>query len=176
MDVELIRWPDDTSRLDWARRVGAPRLLLVAAGESPPVTPDPLEDWIRVPVDRADVRARAEVLSLRAAFDAAPPRLDDGVVRHRGRTVALSATESELMAVLLGHLGVVVARERLVAAAWPAGVSGRNTVDVAIGRLRRRLAAIGLLLKTVRSRGYLLEMPEEAGGMSETGQPTVRHT
>ncbi len=34
---------------------------------------------------------------------------------------------------------------------------GRNVLDVHIVRLRRRLAPLELVIRTVRSRGYLLE-------------------
>ena len=184
MDVELVRWPNDGSRLDRARRVGAPRLLLVEDGEVPPVTFDPLEDWIRVPAEPADVRARVEVLTMRARAGASQPRLEDRVLRHREQTIVLSEVEALLMAVLLDGLGAVVTRAELVAGAWPDGVSGRNTVDVAVGRLRRRLEPVGFRLRTVRSRGYLLELVppatgpevEPTAGLSESCQETVPRT
>jgi DNA-binding response OmpR family regulator len=41
---------------------------------------------------------------------------------------------------------------------WPEGTRARNTLDVHVVRLRRRLASVGLAIHTVRSRGYLLEL------------------
>ena len=42
-------------------------------------------------------------------------------------------------------------------AGWPKGAPGRNALDVHVLRLRRRLAPLGLAIRTVRVRGYLLE-------------------
>jgi DNA-binding response OmpR family regulator len=45
----------------------------------------------------------------------------------------------------------------LARAGWPDGAPGRNALDVHVLRLRRRVAPLGLAIRTVRSRGYLLE-------------------
>ena len=55
------------------------------------------------------------------------------------------------------HTGMIVSRDALARAGWPDGIPGRNVLDVHIVRLRRRLAPLGLVIRTVRSRGYLLE-------------------
>ena len=49
-----------------------------------------------------------------------------------------------------------------MAAGWPGGTPGRNALDVHVLRLRRRLEPVRLAIRTVRSRGYLLE-PAAAG-------------
>jgi DNA-binding response OmpR family regulator len=61
------------------------------------------------------------------------------------------------MAALLDRYGAVVSRDALARAGWPAGAPGRNALDVHMLRLRRRVEAVGLAIRTVRSRGYLLE-------------------
>ena len=48
-------------------------------------------------------------------------------------------------------------REVLSKHAWPEGAPTRNALDVHILRLRRRIAELGLEIRTVRSRGYLLQ-------------------
>jgi DNA-binding response OmpR family regulator len=58
------------------------------------------------------------------------------------------------------RFGAVVGREALARAGWPEGAPGRNALDVHVLRLRRRLVTVGLSIKTVRSRGYLLEAAE----------------
>jgi DNA-binding winged helix-turn-helix (wHTH) protein len=63
---------------------------------------------------------------------------------------------------MLERYGAVVSREALSRAGWPQGAPGRNALDVHVLRLRRRLAPIGLVIRTVRSRGYLLERAEPA--------------
>jgi DNA-binding response OmpR family regulator len=66
------------------------------------------------------------------------------------------------MASLLDRFGAVVSREQLAKTGWPRGAPGRNALDVHMLRLRRRIAPVGLAIKTVRSRGYLLEADSEA--------------
>jgi DNA-binding response OmpR family regulator len=51
----------------------------------------------------------------------------------------------------------VILRDDLTRAGWPVEAPGRNALDVHILRLRRRIDALGLSVRTVRSRGYLLE-------------------
>lgn len=136
-----------------------PRLLLVEDGLLPPEPADCLEDWVRVPASEVDVRARTAALSLRAAVHAmAVPDLDgDGVLRFGGDWVPLPPVEARLMRALLDRFGAVVSRDALARAGWPEGAPGRNALDVHMLRLRRRLEPLALAIRTVRSRGYLLE-------------------
>ena len=61
--------------------------------------------------------------------------------------------------------GTVVSRETLAKGVWPDGAPReRNVLDVHVARLRRLLSSIGLELKTVRRRGYLLLDREELVG------------
>jgi len=163
MDVVVLRWPSEERRLEGIRRAGRPRLLLVSDGQAPPVPEDPLEDWIRVPAPEADVRVRVETLRRRAAGRAPrPPELDgDGVVRHAGAWAPLPPVEARLAAALVHRFDAVVTRDALSKAGWPLGSPGRNALDVHMLRLRRRLAPLGLSIRTIRSRGYLLERAAE---------------
>ena len=159
MDVVLVRWPAEAERRDRLRDAGTPRLLLVEDGPPPPPE-DCIEDWIRVPADDDDVRARMEAVTARLTHHAATgtPDLDvDGVLRFAGAWVSLPPVEARLTAALVDRFGAVVGREALARAGWPDGAPGRNALDVHVLRLRRRLATVGLSIKTVRSRGYLLE-------------------
>ncbi len=98
---------------------------------------------------------------LRSGRHAVRPLLDeDGLLHHRDAWVSLSPVEQELAGVLLDRFGAVVTREMLADRAWPAGVPTRNALDVHVLRLRRRIAPIGLEIRTVRSRGYLMQSPE----------------
>jgi DNA-binding winged helix-turn-helix (wHTH) protein len=160
MDVVLVRWPGESERLSQLRQEGRPRLLLVDTDTPPPLTGDSLEDWIRVPAREADVRARIAVLSMRAGMNGGsgdPDLDDDGVLRFRGQWVGLPPVEARLTRALLERYGSVVSRETLTSSGWPGGAPGRNALDVHVLRLRRRLDPIGLAIRTVRSRGYLLE-------------------
>jgi DNA-binding winged helix-turn-helix (wHTH) protein len=166
MDVTLVRWPSEEGLRRGLSRDGRLRLLLVEEGVAPPPPEDCLEDWIRVPAEDVDVRWRViglEARCRRHGTTAGPrPSLADAVLRHGDAWVALPPIEARLAAVLVDRLGSVVSREALVRAGWQDGAPGRNALDVHVLRLRRRLAVLGLVLRTVRSRGYLLEVPGAA--------------
>jgi DNA-binding response OmpR family regulator len=160
MDVVLVRWPSDQAARDRLAGENVPRLLLVEGDVGPPAVDDDLEDWIRVPADEVDLHARVEALERRArARTAGVPELDDdGVLRVSGAWVPLPPVEARLTAALLDRYGAVVSREALARAGWPDGAPGRNALDVHVLRLRRRVGPLGLAIRTVRSRGYLLEL------------------
>jgi hypothetical protein len=56
--VALLRWPHDARERDRLTRQGMPRILLVGAGQPPPLPHDELEDWIRTPADEHDLFLR----------------------------------------------------------------------------------------------------------------------
>lgn len=159
MDVVLLRWPAEQARRSELQDAGRPRLLLLEDDAAPPVAADDLEDWIRVPAGDADLRARVDGLRRRveSRVSPAPDLDDDGVLRLNGQWVSLPPVEARLMAALLERYGAVVSREALARAGWPSGSPGRNALDVHMLRLRRRLGPLALAIRTVRSRGYLLE-------------------
>lgn len=159
MDVVLVRWPDDGDRRELLAAAGTPRLLLLRDGVEPPAAPDCLEDWIRVPADEHEVRCRVDALHRRAQHHQTDrPLLDEhGVLRYGGRWVSLPPVEARLTTAMLDRFGSVVSRDALSKAGWPTGTGGRNALDVHVLRLRRRLDSVGLAIRTVRARGYLLE-------------------
>lgn len=161
MEVALVRWPDEAEARETLRQAGQPRVLLLVGGSPPPTPVDDIEDWIRVPVSDADLRARVEWLNRRITptpVVAEVPVLDeDGLLHTDVGWASLPPVESRLTQALLDRFGAVVSRDALARAGWPQGAPGRNALDVHVLRLRRRLAPIGLAIRTVRSRGYLLE-------------------
>jgi hypothetical protein len=163
VDVVLVRWPAEGDRRDRLEVDRVPRLLLVDPGAPPPRVTDDYEDWVRMPADERDVRARVDVLMRRSALSL--PALDeDGVVRFNGEWVAVPPLEARIVGPLVDRFEAVVSRDAVTRAAWPEGAPGRNALDVHILRLRRRLEAVGLAIRTIRSRGFLLE------GASESSQ------
>lgn len=164
MDVVLVRWPEESRHLEDLRISKVARLLLVAPGAIIPESSDCLEDWVRLPADDADVRARAASLSVRAELHGAQSEIDDspviddhGLMHFRSAWVSLSPVEQRLAKALVDRFRAVVGRDSLSKRAWPEGVPKRNALDVHMLRLRRRIAPIGLEIRTVRSRGYLLQ-------------------
>jgi DNA-binding winged helix-turn-helix (wHTH) protein len=164
VEVVLVQWPAEQDRREELRRAGQPRLLLVERG-APPIPTDELEDWIRLPADDLDLRVRVEALRRRTDNDmgAVPLLDDDGVLRLGDRWVSLPPVEARLTHALLDRFGAVVSRESLARAGWPGGSPGRNALDVHVLRLRRRLSSLRLAIRTVRSRGYLLERSDNGG-------------
>ena len=169
MDAVLVRWPREAERRDRLVEESVPRLLLVEDGHPAPAPLDCLEDWVLVPSNEVEVRARLVGLAARSRFHTHElPELDgDGVLRYAARWVALPPVEARLTAALVDRFGAVVSRGALARSGWPQGAPRRNALDVHVVRLRRRLAPVGLAIRTVRSRGYLLEP-------SGTGQRAVR--
>jgi len=155
-------WPAEAPRLAELRERRIPRLLLVSDGEAdPPIPADCLEDWVVAQAPAWEVDARRRALIARAEQHAVRPQLDeDGLLHHRDAWVSLSPVEQSLAAMFIGRFGAVVTRDTLADRAWPAGVPTRNALDVHVLRLRRRIAPLGLEIRTVRSRGYLMQSRE----------------
>ncbi len=81
------------------------------------------------------------------------------LARTDGEEVALTPTEVELLAALIGRAGGVVERAELVRAGWADGAHVHdNTLDQYVVRLRRKLRALGTTsaITTVRGVGYRL--------------------
>jgi DNA-binding response OmpR family regulator len=136
-----------------------PRLLLVAPDAEPPDCTDVLEDWVRLPVTSTDRIARMRALVARhdEQGDSVPTLYDDGGLEYRGARTDLSPIQGVLASVLIERFGAVVSRETLAETGWPGSAPSANNLDVAMARLRRELTAVGLRIRTVRSRGYVLD-------------------
>lgn len=159
MDVALIQWPSEEELRRRLAESHQPRLLLVDRDAAPPDCCDPIEDWVRLPTSRADREARIRGLRARAGADESQPRPTleaTGTLLFRGERTHLSSLQADIARLMIEQMGTVVSRETLTAAAWPEGDPSENTLDVAMARLRRRLEPLGLRVRTVRSRGYLL--------------------
>lgn len=169
MEVALVRWPAERDRRERLRAENLPRLLLVEDGAIPPASDDCLEDWLRVPVDDTELRVRTSNLERRSVHhERSDPILDeDSVLRHGDAWVALPPVEARLMAAMLDRVGAVVTRDALSRAGWPDSAPRRNALDVHVLRLRRRVAPLGLVIRTVRSRGYLLESDSRQMAVAE---------
>jgi DNA-binding response OmpR family regulator len=158
MDVVMVPWPTQEVHRSTLSSVRRPRLLLVDPGVPAPRVTDVLEDWVRLPANEEDVQARVATLAARSESVASGrPGLDaDGVLRYDGELVPLPPLEARLASVLLERFASVVSRDGLGRAGWPDGPPGRNALDVHMVRLRRRIHPLGLTIRTVRGRGYLL--------------------
>jgi DNA-binding response OmpR family regulator len=156
--VVILRWPEESASLERLKADHVPRLLLIAPGTAPPVGGDCEEDWIRLPADDGDVRARLEALARRAArHSPAPPELDEqGQLTFNGCSITLSRVNAGIAGVLVERYGQTVEREALMRT-WPGHSATGNALRIQILRLRRRLAPLGLEVRVVPGHGYRLE-------------------
>lgn len=78
------------------------------------------------------------------------------VVRCGDERIELSETEARLLEVLARRPGTVVAKAELLREVWGDAAADPHLVEVAIGRLRRRLGARGECVVAIPRRGYVL--------------------
>ena len=125
------------------------------------------DDYLTKPFALAELVVRVRALLRRAGATGAPVELADGLrldpaahaLRAGERSASLTPTEFRIFAALAGRPGTVLRRGELTSAAWPEGaIVHANTLDTYIGRLRRKLAALGSVhgIETVRGVGYAL--------------------
>jgi two-component system OmpR family response regulator len=164
VNVEVVHWPEDRERVLELRARGIARLLVVTNGDVPDSS-DCLEDWVLASAPDGEREARRRAVRRRAQAHGVAPSLDgDGLLHHRDHWVSLSPVEQALAAALLDRFGAVVARDTLAGRAWPEDPPTRNALDVHVLRLRRRIAPLGLEIRTVRARGYLLQTASNGNG------------
>ena len=165
MDVALIQWPAEERRRSRLAERGQPRLLLVSNQAEPPTSVDLLEDWVRLPAPDEDVRARVRGLELRInAHRPEEPTVDgQGILRYRSESTQLTELQVRLAGRLIEGFGVVVGRDHLISTGWGGTAPSRNTFDVHMGRLRKRLNHVGLTMRTVRARGFVLDADSPCG-------------
>jgi DNA-binding response OmpR family regulator len=155
-DVRILRWPQQSGEATALAKSGTPRLLLVEPDADPPVISDWRVDWVRLPADERDVAARVLGLTRRTR-PVDPPRVDghDRLV-FSGAWVALSPIEARLAAVLSSRFETVVTLQQLCEHGWDE-TPKLNALRVHLTRLRRRIGPLGLELRTVRSKGFVLQ-------------------
>lgn len=157
-DVKLVRWPAESARRDRYRMLGVPRLLVVEGRVRPPVCPDVREDWVRAPITQDDLQARIAAVRARSEVHRRPQVDPNGVLRYYGRSITVSPTATDLLERLVREFEVLVSRDELRECLPDRdGEASRNALDLHIMRVRKRIQPIGLAIRTVWGRGYLLE-------------------
>jgi two-component system OmpR family response regulator len=121
------------------------------------------DDYVAKPFHMEEVLARLRALLRRSAgharneMECGPLRLDTKTSRVTvdGQAVKLTSHEYRVLAYLMLHKGCVVSRIELVEHLYEQDFDrDSNTVEVFIGRLRKKLPID--LIKTVRGLGYCL--------------------
>jgi len=127
------------------------------------------DDYLPKPFDLDELEARIRALTRRRGTDGAAlghlPAFaglradpDSGAVYHQGQALDLPPREAALLAALLQRPGHAVAKERLFELVFAGDPDVHiEAIEVVAYRLRKRLAATGVRLITLRGLGYLLK-------------------
>ncbi|HTO43654.1 MAG TPA: response regulator transcription factor [Burkholderiales bacterium] len=126
------------------------------------------DDYLVKPFNLAELEARVRAL-VRRAQSASTARITHGALTLDttarrafvdGEALDLSAREVALLEALLLSSGRVVSKDQLADRLY--GVSdevGPNAIEVFVHRLRRKIEPAGVLIRTIRGLGYLVEKP-----------------
>ncbi len=128
------------------------------------------DDYVEKPFHIEEVLARVRALVRRAAghasneIECGPVRFDSrsGRVSVDGNPVKLTSHEYRVLEYLMHHRDRVVSRSELIEHLYDQDFDrDSNTIEVFIGRLRKKLAVD--LIETVRGLGYRVVEPGHAG-------------
>lgn len=154
----------------------APLLILTARDDERSVVlglRSGADDYLVKPIKLVELLARIEAVARRVARGGgtAPHRIDVGevsidldrrVAAVGARTLNLTATEYELLALLAKNAGSVVTREQILDTLWgDAFVASSRSLDVHLTGLRSKLMLAGFIIN-VRGVGYRIEDPSRA--------------
>ncbi len=124
------------------------------------------DDYMAKPFAMPELTARVRALLRRSQAHASPriehgPLTLDTVARRAyldGQPLELAGREWAVLEVLLGKVEKIVSKESIIEsiAGWSDELSP-NAVEVYVSRLRSKLEASGIRIRTVRGFGYMLE-------------------
>lgn len=126
------------------------------------------DDYMAKPFDVREFEARVRSLLRRQAglrsstLSLGPLSLDlsSRQFSGNGQIMDLPPRERAILELLVTRAGKVVAKEAIVQSVTSLeDILSDNAIEQYISRLRRRLQPLGLVLRTIRGIGYLLEKP-----------------
>ena len=127
------------------------------------------DDYVAKPFHMEEVLARVRALLRRSAGHATselscgPLQLDTKSARVtvNGTAIKLTSLEFRLLSYLMHHKGKVISRTELVEHLYDQDFDrDSNTIEVFVGRLRKKLGAD--VLHTIRGMGYCVSEPDNA--------------
>ncbi len=128
------------------------------------------DDYVAKPFHMEEILARVRALLRRASGNATselscgPLLLDTKISRVtvNGTAIKLTSLEFRLLSYLMHHKGKVISRTELVEHLYDQDFDrDSNTIEVFVGRLRKKLGAD--VLHTIRGMGYSVSEPDNAG-------------
>ena len=175
-DVAVVDWrmpgAEGIEVVAWARKHGKPTaMLMLTARDAPPVRIRGLDagadDYLVKPFDFGELLARIRALQRRPRGVHAPVLARGSLaldplrreVTVAGLPLALTATEYNILELLIRRSPAVVDRKAIAEHAWRDETDplGSNAIDVQLSRLRAKLPSAGVRIVTVRGAGYRLE-------------------
>lgn len=120
------------------------------------------DPWGQLPADAREMNRLAERLVIRTGLEAPTPWVDrNGILRFRDQFVCLPPIEARLARALVDEPGSVVSR-RLLLREWKDRAVGSGSLRTYMTRLRHRIAPLGLTVRSVSGRGYVIEATGES--------------
>ncbi|MGW1677380.1 winged helix-turn-helix domain-containing protein [Saccharopolyspora sp. NPDC002376] len=156
--VKFVRWPAESDLREQCKDRQHLCLLIVEHGAPPPDHLGLYEDWVRPPIVPEDLQARVRQLAARAVLNEKPVLDSAGILYFKESSVTLSLTQCEMLAPLVSRYGQLVYRAELREILRSSGASSSsNALDLHVMRLRRRLQLVGLAVRNVWGRGFVVE-------------------
>lgn len=129
------------------------------------------DDYVVKPIAMAELQARLRALIRRSSGGSSPrfriARLELDTSGKRaylgGQSLDLSAREWSVLEYLATHSRRIVSKDQLIQAitAWDQELSA-NAIEAYVHRVRGKIEGSGVVIRTVRGLGYMLEEMEDA--------------
>lgn len=124
------------------------------------------DDYIEKPFDIGELLARINAISRRftpssiscISWDSISVDISSRKITSHGEPITLTKKEDAVFFTLMERLGDIVSRDEIIESIYnhPGDIAS-NTVDVIINSLRKKIGHE--LIKTVKTRGYIIEHP-----------------
>jgi DNA-binding response OmpR family regulator len=129
------------------------------------------DDYLVKPFEIAELIARVNAL-YRRSLGRGSPSLDIGSLTLdlagrraliAGKPLELTGKEYDLLAALAARKSQLIHREALASALWEtSGEPDSNSLDVLLGRVRRKLAGSDVEIATIRGKGFILRVADSS--------------